>query len=517
MATTIMKDRTITPQASVADALKLIPNRPWFRDPNLRRLYSILIPACLFVAATNGYDGSMLNGLQALATWKDTFDSPTGSILGLLSASYPLGAIISTPVSAFISDKFGRRWSVFIGSVIMLIGVILQTASMNVGMFVAARIVLGFGVTVALTAAPILITELAHPRDRVTFTSLFQTTWYLGAIIAAWVTYGTFPMPSTWGWRIPSLIQGIPALMSFLMILWLPESPRWLISKDRHEDALNVLATCHGAGDRDDILVQAQVAEISDIIRMEAEAAREGISQLWSTPANRRRLFIVICVGIFGQWSGNGLVSYYLVKILISIGITAEKTQTLINGILTIVNYFTSLAAAFCVSRVGRRSLFIFSTSSMFFTFGALTTCLAMYNLHGGSIAANGALAFIFIYYTCYNIGFNSLLYLYPVEILPFRTRAMGISVLVLANKGSLFINQFCNPIALDALGWKYYCVYVGWLVLEFATVYFFFPETKGFTLEEISEIFEGDEAAGSKRVLEKQGMIDQVCEVDKA
>jgi MFS family permease len=131
MATIAKEHLAIDPPASVADTLKLIPRTPWFRDPHLRKLYGVLIPACLFVAATNGYDGSMLNGLQALDTWNLTFHRPSGSILGLLSASYPLGAVISTPVSAFISDKFGRRWSVFIGSFIMIIGVVLQAASVN--------------------------------------------------------------------------------------------------------------------------------------------------------------------------------------------------------------------------------------------------------------------------------------------------------------------------------------------------------------------------------------------------
>jgi MFS family permease len=118
-------------QVSVADALKSIPRVPWIRNPSLRKLYAVLIPACLFVAATNGYDGSMLNGLQALNTWKGTFNNPKGAILGLLSASYPLGAILSTPVSSFISDRFGRRWSILIGSIIMIIGVIVQAASQN--------------------------------------------------------------------------------------------------------------------------------------------------------------------------------------------------------------------------------------------------------------------------------------------------------------------------------------------------------------------------------------------------
>ncbi len=91
----------------------------------------------------------------------------------------------------------------------------------------------------------------------------------------------------------------------------------------------------------------------------------------------------------------------------------------------------------------------------------------------------------------------------------------MGVSVLVLSNKASLFLNQFVNPIAMDALGWKYYCVYIGWLVVEIMTVFFFFPETKGFTLEEVSEIFEGKDAAGAQRILEKEAMGGAAYQVE--
>jgi MFS family permease len=203
-----------------------------------------------------------------------------------------------------------------------------------------------------------------------------------------------------------------------------------------------------------------------------------------------------------------------------------------------VVNYITSLMAAFIVNRVGRRKMFLFSTVSMFLTFSALTACLAVYNTHPSTASANGALGLVFIFYTCFNIGFNPLLYLYPVslnflfppkvvyallmqnilqvEILPYRIRAMGMSVLVFANKASLFFNQLVNPIAMDAMGWRYYCVYIGWLFVEFLVVFFFFPETKGYSLEEISEVFEGENAAAAKRVNEKEafGTSDEVEEI---
>jgi hypothetical protein len=102
------------------------------------------------------------------------------------------------------------------------------------------------------------------------------------------------------------------------------------------------------------------------------------------------------------------------------------------------------------------------------------------------------------------------------VEILPYRIRAMGMSVLVFANKASLFFNQLVNPIAMDAMGWRYYCVYIGWLFVEFLVVFFFFPETKGYSLEEISEVFEGEDAAAAKRVNEKRafGNMEEVEDV---
>ena len=102
----------------------------------------------------------------------------------------------------------------------------------------------------------------------------------------------------------------------------LPESPRWLIGKDRMEEALKVLADCHANGDQNDELVQAEMYEISETLRLEKEFAKEGVKQLWATPGNRKRLFILICMGVFANWSGefntasqdfnNSLLTHYL-------------------------------------------------------------------------------------------------------------------------------------------------------------------------------------------------------------
>ena len=94
----------------------------WWNKPNLRTLYLLLVPFCLFIESTSGFDSSMMNGMQALTYWKEFFDYPKGGQLGLLVACYNLGAITSIPFISLVSDRFGRRKSIVFGSVIMFVG-----------------------------------------------------------------------------------------------------------------------------------------------------------------------------------------------------------------------------------------------------------------------------------------------------------------------------------------------------------------------------------------------------------
>ncbi|EEU37845.1 uncharacterized protein NECHADRAFT_54845 [Fusarium vanettenii 77-13-4] len=449
------------PARSVAEILAQDHTSAFALTPSLIQLYSILAPACLVVCATNGYDSSLLTGLQGVEAWKEQFGSPKGALLGITSASYPLGAILSTPLSAFISDRFGRRQSIIIGSLIMILGVIMQTASSSIGLFLGGRIVVGFGITLALAAGPVLISELAHPRHR-----------------------------SAWAWRLPTLLQAGPALIQITFIWFLDESPRWLVYKDRGEEAYKILVKNHGNGDWNDPLVQAEFWEMNETLKAERAVKEQGLKLFFATPGNRKRLFLLITLAVFGQWSGNGLVSYYLTKILTSIGIVTQHDQTMLTGTISTVNYATALFAAVLSTKVGRRTMFVGGGVAMFVTFSALTASIAVYNENGSKAASKSALAFIFIYYASFNMCLNPLLFAYPTEILPFRLRAMGLSILLFANKAALFFNQFVNPVGMDNLGWKYYLVYVVWLLVEVLVFWFFYPETKGFTLEKVQEVF---------------------------
>ena len=151
----------------------------------------------------------------------------------------------------------------------------------------------------------------------------------------------------------------------------------------------------------------------------------------------------------------------------------------------------------FFVDKIGRRPLFLSSCCGMLACFIATTIALARYadSPNGNVNAGHTVIVFIFLYYISYNIGFSGMLVSYSAEIMPYRLRAKGLTLMFFSVDLSLWFNQYVNPIALDHIAWKYYLVYCVWLAVEFLVVWKFYIETKETPLEEIVRHFDGDDA----------------------
>ncbi|TVY93485.1 Lactose permease [Lachnellula willkommii] len=494
---------------------KHFPRVTWYKQKGMRGMYVCLLFVVL-TSATNGYDSSMMNGLQTLVQWRDYYNTPSPSQLGLLNCIWAVGQLVALPAVAYTADMLGRRTGVMIGCSIMIGGVALQSLGFTFGMFVSARFFIGFGVAIAHGSSPLLITELVHPQHRAVYTTIYNTTWYIGSFIAAWLTFGTNKIQSDWAWRAPSLVQALPSVLQMIFIWFVPESPRWLISRGKNEKALRILANAHAAGDKLDEVVQLEYAEIRGTLKLEQELEGNKWSELWNKPGNRHRLIVLISLGFFSQWSGNGLVSYYIHIVLDQIGLKESSIQLLINGVLQLVNIVVATGMCFFVDRLGRRLLFLVSTGGMFVVFLIWTICSAQFEMHHTKGSANAVVVMIFLYYVFYNIAWSGLLVGYAVEIMPYNMRAKGLTVMFLAIDLSLFFNQYINPIALARLSWKYYIFYDAWLLFELFIVWRFYLETRNTPLEEIVKHFDGESAIlGGTAATEKSRQLAE--EIDRA
>lgn len=221
---------------------------------------------------------------------------------------------------------------------------------------------------------------------------------------------------------------------------------------------------------------------------------------------------MVVYISFMTQWCGNGVISYYLSLILDTVGITSSTEKTLINGILQIVSWVAAITGGLLVDRVGRRPLWLFSITGMMISYISWTACSAVYETRQTQPLAVAVLVLVFLFQIHYSVAitplsagrflelmgafFGVMLTLvagYPVEILPFysRQKAMGISYI--GNSFANLFNSFATPVALEGIGWKYYTVYIVLLAQFLVVVYLFFPETRGYGLEQISDLFESD------------------------
>ncbi|KAK9350312.1 general substrate transporter [Lipomyces doorenjongii] len=461
----------------------------------------------------SGFDGSMMNGIQSLESWQDFFNHPSGGRLGTMVNGNTIGTLITIPFVPFLCDYFGRRMSVIFGCAVILVGAALQGAAQNFSMFMGARILLGVGGCIASAAAGPYVTECAYPSQRPQATAMMLASWPLGAFVAALVTWGPYNsslQSSTWSWRIPSILQGFFPLIQFILALFAPESPRWLISKGKIEQARDFFTKYHADGDSEHLLVKVQMAEITATLEEEKAQNMSNIVKWIKSPSLRHRLFICFFVPAMLQLEGNALISYYLHIVLNNVGITDSSTQLKFNIGLTVWGLVAGVLVASVVDKFNRRTVFFTGLSSMCFCYviwTILSLTLAQQRDFTDKGLSSGVVTMIFLYNGC-NIICAAIGTPYVMEVCPYFMRAVGSTIYQLSGNIAGVFNNYVNPIAMEKITWKYYIVWCCYLVVLIVIVYFFLPETRGRDLEDVGEVF-GSDVLGGRAAVKKAVGVD--------
>jgi MFS family permease len=404
-----MFGRTKTKEAKVSaigeDLARLLPdNGPWYKQRHLLLLNFYVFSMCLLTAA-NGYDGSMMNGLMALPQWHEFMDHPTGAWLGFINAVQALSSTFAYPLVAYFANRWGRKKGLYVGLFFLFAGALLQAFTPNITGFVISRAILGQPSAWWGGLAPLLVTELAYPSHRAFLTAALNSGWYVGSTIAAWATFGTRNYSGDWAWRIPSLLQIAVPVVVIPGLLMIPESPRYLISKGQTTKAREILTKYHAGGNASP-LVDFEMAEIEAAIEADKAAANSSSwGDLFKGKGNRHRALISMTLGVFAQWNGVGVVSYYLALVLQTVGITSVTDQTLISGFLQIWNLFWAVLAAAYVDKLGRRPLFLISSVGMLVSFIIISGLSGGFATTGASSVGLAVVPFLYIYFAFYDVA----------------------------------------------------------------------------------------------------------------
>lgn len=226
------------------------------------------------------------------------------------SAIMWIGGAAIAPFGGPLLDSYGRKKGILGAVAISSVGVALQTSAQNAAMFMVGRLILGMGVGLGSIACPTYASEIAPTKYRAFMLGFYYDLWYFGGMVAALITYGTAQIESTWSWRLPSVFQAIPSILCLVVLPFVPESPRWLLSQGKDEQALKVLAVTLSNGNTSDSEVLTAYNQIVVSIAYQKE---NPASQSWlaatKTPSNRKRTVLAISVAIIGNLSGSAIAS----------------------------------------------------------------------------------------------------------------------------------------------------------------------------------------------------------------
>lgn len=278
-------------------------------------LFASMVAFCCSTA--NGYDGSLFGTLLANEAFKKYFNVDNVGIgAGIVTSIYQIGSVTAIPFIGPAIDTWGRRAGMCIGASVIVLGVVIQIACIaterSIGQFMAGRFLLGFGVAIAAAAGPVYVVEVSHPAHRGLVTGLYNVMWPVGALVASLAARGGLNYKGTnTSWMIPVSLQIM--FPGFVMIcsMFLPESPRWLFTRDRRAEATRILARFHGKGNADSEWVKLQLAEYEQFLEM------EGTDKTWwdyrALFRNRASIYRLSCnciVSLFGQWAGNSKLPF---------------------------------------------------------------------------------------------------------------------------------------------------------------------------------------------------------------
>ncbi|KAA8893436.1 general substrate transporter [Sphaerosporella brunnea] len=441
-----------------------------------------------------GFDQGVMSGLITAPEFNKTIPETDGdpTMQGLVTAIYEVGCLAGAVLVLFIGEKIGRRKSIMMGAFIMVFGVLIQVTTFlghqPLAQFIIGRVVMGVGNGMNTSSVPAYQAETAHSRHRGILICIQGGSIAFGTLIAYWLNYGVSFTGTDMVWRFPISFQLIFAIIIVGGMAVLPESPRWLLARDRDEEGTRVIAALFDEPENSPA-VQLEKRVIMDSMLAAGQiGAKAKFSDLVTRGKTQhlRRVIIGSSSQIMQQIGGCNAIIYYF-PILMERSLHQDRNMSLIlGGVNMIVYSIFATFSWFVIEKMGRRKLFFVGTIGQMISMTITFACL----IPGTASAAKGAAVGFFLYIATFGATWLPLPWLYPAEINPLRTRGQANAVSTVNNWLFNFLVVMVTPIMVDRIGWATYLVFALINASFLPFIYFFFPETKNRSLEELDIVF---------------------------
>lgn len=456
-----------------------------------------------------GWDIGLIGGVLALPSFQDYFGlnqesasaraSLSGNIVSVLQAGGFVGAI----ASSWLASRYGRKPSLLASAVIFLIGSAIQsivglgsTPATGLKVLYFSRFLGGVGVGLMSALVPTYVSECAPRVIRGRCTGSIEVAVGLGNMLSFWVNYGValhIP-PGEMQWRTPIIVQILPGIIFFIFMLFQPESPRWLIERERYADAANALGYIARKDPQDDA-IQLTLSEIREEF---AGKRKLPIATQFKKMAENRiialRCLIPSIATFFQQWTGTNAVNYYTPIIFANLGISSTTASLFATGIYGVVKFVvTCLVLAFVIENWGRKRTLIY---------GGIAQAITMIWIGGYSAvhpqptvvpATYVSIVAVYLYGVAFGVGWGFTPLVLGSEVAPGHLRSAVMSLAVGVTWLFTYVIAQITPIMLAHITYGTYLVFGVASVIMAIWVYVCIPETTGYPLEDVRYLFEKD------------------------
>ncbi|KAI9931196.1 hypothetical protein MW887_010857 [Aspergillus wentii] len=449
-----------------------------------------------------GYDQGVMSGLLTgdafVRTFPEIDTTATGhgssSLQGTVVAIYEIGCFVGALLSLAFGEKLGRRMCIMAGSLILVVGAALQASAYSIPHLIVGRIIAGVGNGLNTSTIPVWHSELSKAASRGKGLAIELAINIFGVMTAYWVDYGMSYVSSEAQFRFPIALQILFAIVTFLGILVLPESPRWLIAHEKHSEGRHVLWSLQpNARDilENDPVVNIDVDEIQRAITEEEEASKGSFSLIFKNGPQRFLYRTLLGMGgqAMQQLSGINLITYYNTVIFENSVGMGHNLALLIAGVNGVCYFLSTLFTIPAIDRLGRRKLMMFAVIGQCCCMAILSG--TVYN--GGHAAGIVSTIMLFLFNFFFGVGLLAIPWLLPAEYAPLAIRTKAASLATATNWIFTFLVVEITPVSIDNIGYKTYVYFAVFNFCFLPIIYFFYPEPRNLTLEQVDQLFTGE------------------------